>query len=301
MKYKDLIEAANYHYENRELDKALEYYSKALEKKQDVEVLSKVGLIYFGKGEYNKSFEMFSQALSINNEYANGYYGLAISSEELGRPQEAVEYYLEAVKYDPEYTTAYFFLANIYGDDREYEKAKFYYQKAISLDNQFTWAHINLGALYELEKNYDLALRHALIAYELEPNIKYVCFNLGVVYSKLGNYDLAEKFFLEEIEKSDGYIYAYLNLGILYKDYCKDLCRAKDTYTKGLKKDQTIANLWYNLACVSVLEGNYEDANQHFSKAFDHDDKLVLYFKKDLEVKKFKRSSFGKKLLGDKS
>jgi tetratricopeptide (TPR) repeat protein len=297
MKFEDLVKKGNYKYDNELFDEAFELYEKALQIKVDIEIMSKIALIYFGKAMYQSSFEMFSKVLKINPEYSNGYYGLAINAEEMGKPLEAIEYYLEAIKFDPEYITAYFFLANIYGDLLEFEKAKYYYHKAISLNPNFTWAHINVGAIYEQEKNYDLALEHALKAYDIDPYIKYVCFNLGVVCSKLGKYGLAEKYFLEETEKHDGYIYAFLNLGIIYKDHYCDYEKAKNMYHKGLLKDESIGSIWYNLACIYALEHQYDQSYQYFMRAIQCESALITYFKQDEEIKDFKNTSFGKALL----
>jgi tetratricopeptide (TPR) repeat protein len=298
MKFEDLVNKGNMKYENELFDEALDLFERALQIKADIEVMSKIALIQFGKGNYESSFEMFTNVLKINDEYANGYYGLAINAEEMGKPLEAIEYYLETIKYDPEYITAYFFLANIYGDLLEYDKAKFYYHKSIALNPNFTWAHINVGAIYEQEKNYELALEHALKAYEIDQHIKYVCFNLGVVYSKLGKYDLAEKYFLEEIDKHDGYIYAYLNLGIIYKDRFHDYKKAKSIYHQGINKDKSIGSLWYNLACIHAIEHQFDEAYQYFEQAIHCDSSLMAYFEQDEEVIDFKESSFGKILLG---
>lgn len=297
MNYDELVSRGNIAYENNEFDIALTHFLKALLIHHDLEVMSKVALIYFERKDYVQSFDVFSDILSMDQTYASGYYGLAINCEEMNKPLEAIEYYLEAIKYDPEYFTAYFFLANIYGDMHEYEKAKYHYLKAISIEPNFTWAHINLGAIYELEHHYDKALEHAQIAYGIDPTIKFVCFNLGVVYSKIGKYDLAKKYLLEEIEKFDGYIFAYLNLGILYKDIDRNLELAKEMYLLGIKKDDSIGSLWYNLACCDALLGHTSDAYQNFKRSFECEASLFQYFLQDSEMDLFKQTEEGKLII----
>jgi len=283
----------NHHYQNDEFEEALFWYQKVLDVVNDIDVMSRVALIHFGEKHYDIAFRVFTEVLRINPSYASGFYGLGIVSEEMGKPDEAIEYYLETIKIDPGYATAHFFLANIYSDKREKEKAKHHYLKAIEVDPAFLWAHINLGALYEEDNQLEKALHHATIAYEIDPNTKYICFNLGVIHSKIGNMDFAVKCFLEENEKLDGNIYSYLNLGILYKEYYKNISMARSAYLEGLTKENMNPSLRYNMGCLDVLDGCFTEAKKQFELAFSCDGRLVSYFLQDEEVQSFRHSPEG--------
>lgn len=112
--YKNL---GNQFEEMGELDKALEFYKKALkfkEAEKDIDLLLDMGLLYEELGEEQLAKEKFLKILEIDPNEARAYYGLGVLYDERNHYEEALAYYKKAIELDPDYDRAYFFAANVY-------------------------------------------------------------------------------------------------------------------------------------------------------------------------------------------
>lgn len=85
-------------------DEAIFYYDKAIGiDTNNLDANSNKGFTLLDKGNIDKAIEYFQKTISINKEYANSYYGLALAYERLNRITEAItasEDYIRLAKKD---------------------------------------------------------------------------------------------------------------------------------------------------------------------------------------------------------
>ena len=81
------------------LDRALDDFQRALDLRYDSlqNVYQMQGWTYFHKGDYNRATSAFQQAIGVDSQFANAYWGLGDVSRQLGDFDQAVEYYLQYI------------------------------------------------------------------------------------------------------------------------------------------------------------------------------------------------------------
>ena len=78
--------------EMNDVEHAKQYYDKVLEYHPDNAIaINNIGATYMECKDYNGALPYLEKALSIDNTYANSYYGLALCYYKLGRLEEAFE------------------------------------------------------------------------------------------------------------------------------------------------------------------------------------------------------------------
>lgn len=76
--------------EKKDVDHAKQYYNKVLEYYPDNAIaINNIGATYMESKDYESALPFMEKALSIDDSYANSYYGLAICYYELGRIEDA--------------------------------------------------------------------------------------------------------------------------------------------------------------------------------------------------------------------
>lgn len=78
--------------ENNDVEHAKQYYDKVLEYYPDnVIAINNIGATYMERKDYDGALPYLEKALSIDDSYANSYYGLALCYYKLGRLEDAFE------------------------------------------------------------------------------------------------------------------------------------------------------------------------------------------------------------------
>jgi tetratricopeptide (TPR) repeat protein len=87
------------HFDLDNLDRALDDFQRALDLRYDSPqlVYQMQGWTYFHKGDYDRATSAFRQALDVDSQLANAYWGLGDVSRQLGDFDQAVEYYLQYI------------------------------------------------------------------------------------------------------------------------------------------------------------------------------------------------------------
>ena len=89
-----IIAMAEAHVEIEEYDMAEMIYLKILEKKPyNIEIFNKLGNLYLKTQDYKKALMYFREILSLDENYTDGYLGLAKCFDKNGRISEAKRYY----------------------------------------------------------------------------------------------------------------------------------------------------------------------------------------------------------------
>lgn len=280
-----LIEAENHRMKN-ELLLALEKYNEALfflENEDKIEVLFVIADIYGELENYVDANNIYEEILSIDSENSGAWYGIAFTNELLGKDVLlSLDAYEKAIELDKNYKEAYYYAATIYGDLDNQDKAIEYLNKVIEIDPDDFVAYNDLGATYEHLKDYEKAKEYLFKSIQINNNYYLSHFNLGVVYKALGDYDSALKSY-EESKKYSDTRFNYLNMSAIYIER-KEFEEAIKILTEGISRREHHI-LYYNRACSYKKLGNIEKALEDFEKAYEMDEVVLEWAKKDPDLK----------------
>ncbi|MFK5975195.1 MAG: tetratricopeptide repeat protein [Sulfurovum sp.] len=119
-------------------------YDNRIEDKIELdEVYHNIGKDYHNNKEYDKAMEYYQKALKINSKKDKSYYNIGLIYFHRKDYDKAMEYYQEAIEINPKNSVAYNNMGIIYKNKNEYDKAIKYYQKSIKLK-------LNYSAFYNL-------------------------------------------------------------------------------------------------------------------------------------------------------
>jgi Flp pilus assembly protein TadD len=130
------------------LDAAIEEYKTALALKRNGALLNNLGLSHYLKGEYEKAFTAFSEALQMEPNSPRIYNNLALVLCQMGRYPEA----LQAFKSGGDEASAYHNLGRVYARKGKYPEALAAFEKALELKPEF------YVSAYENKKRMQAAL-----------------------------------------------------------------------------------------------------------------------------------------------
>lgn len=200
-----LIEVANYYYNSRDFDKALEYYNQAplsgLSKQQRAEVNYRQGYALFVKQKFSAAKAKFRDIANYESEYqspANYYLGLCYFFE--GDYENSIKHLRVAERskrYQPHIP---YYLVQIYFAQRRYQELIDYAEPKLAsrgLRNQTEISQLVGQAYFELG-NYPKALDY--LRYYAENSRKMreeEFYQLGFTEYQVGNYTQAAQSFEE--------------------------------------------------------------------------------------------------------
>lgn len=288
--YNFLIDKAKEFVENREFEKAIDYYQEAFMLEIQMQDLYEYGYLYMDLEKYALAREVFLSLIDIYPNEKGAYYALGLIYEELRIQNEAIDMYLAALKIEPRYVQCIFNLANIYLDQEDFKEAKSRFHQILTIEPDHYWTNLNLGSLYEQEGNFELAKRHTLKAQEIDDTQAMLHYNLGVIYTKEGNITKAIEEYTKELTKTNPYELTFRNLALLFKE-TKQFQKAKLILLEGIKSLKDDLSLWYNLGCIYALEDKFQDAYEAFVIAASLNYKILNDIKKDKELESFLESN----------
>jgi len=184
-------------------DKALQYFSKALEIKEDFR-LAKANIIktYILQGKLDKAL-----AISLEDEkkHANdkallmSMAYLYFRMGEIGKAQGKLD---DILKLDPTKVAAYHNRGVIRLINRQLDDAIRDFRKAVSLDERFIEAYNGLGESYLLMGSHKKAIRYFQISLNIEKTNIHVLKNLAIAYQ-------LDKQFKKAGDLMEGYLLSY--------------------------------------------------------------------------------------------
>lgn len=197
--YRNFTNTAAYYSTDKQYDKAIEYYKKAVEiYPTHAMSLRALGHLQLKKGEHDLAFKNISKALEVNPEYATAHYNMGNYYSKLNQPRKAIESYHLAIKYQPIYSTAYYNLGNMYSQIHDYDNAIRYFSKSLKQNSRSRDTHYNLGNAYFRKGDYKRAVTSYRLSIKVDDSYVSAYHNLAVAYSKLGQIDKA----IRELEKA---------------------------------------------------------------------------------------------------
>ena len=185
-------------------------------------------------GRMDEAETSLRSALEINPHYADAYYNLGITLQQLNRPGEAEACYRQALQINPDYAEAHYNLGNTLKDLNRPGEAEICYRQALQINPDYAEAHYNLGITLEDLERQDEAEACYRRALQIKPDYADAHNNLGTLLKNKGQLDEAEACFRRTLEIKPDYAKAYTNLGNCKLDLGQ-LDEAEAYYRKALE------------------------------------------------------------------
>ena len=148
-----ITNAFELHAQGRKLE-AAKYYAYLIEQGiKDHRVFSNYGMFLNEIGKHKEAEIKLKKAISLNPEYANAYYNLAVLFIGKGNLEKAELELKKAIKIKSDFAIAHYNLGFILKDQGRLKEAESHTQKALEVDPQLTDAYLSLSTMQKGDTN----------------------------------------------------------------------------------------------------------------------------------------------------
>lgn len=137
-------------YEAKDYDKAVKEYTAAIAAKPEATSYQKRAKTYAAKGEHEQAIKDFYEVLDRDQESAEAWTGLGISSIETKEFAVAAAAFRKALQLNPNYAEAYYWRAEMAKAQGEKESALADFKKFLEMSNDAKLKEAAQAALKEL-------------------------------------------------------------------------------------------------------------------------------------------------------
>jgi tetratricopeptide (TPR) repeat protein len=137
-------------YEAKDYDKAVKEYTAAIEAKPEATVYQKRARTYAAKGQHEEAIKDFHQVLDRDQDSAETWTGLGISSTETKEFSVAAAAFRKALQLNPNYAEAYYWRGEMSKAQGEKDSAIADFKKYLEIGNDAKLKESAQAALKEL-------------------------------------------------------------------------------------------------------------------------------------------------------
>ncbi|WP_341525070.1 tetratricopeptide repeat protein [Nostoc sp. UHCC 0302] len=227
---------------------------------------------YFGRGvaSYNlgdnkRAIADYNQALKINPNYANAFINRGVSRSALGDKQGAIADYNQALKIDPNYANAYINRGIVRSALRDNKGAIADYNQALKINPNYAKAYYNRARTRSLLRDQQGAIADYNQALRINPNYALAYYGLGYAYAGLGDNKQAITNYNQTLKINPNFAPAYYGRGNARAAF-GDSAEAMADYSRALRINPNDAKAYYGRgnarAAFKDNQGAIEDYNQ---------------------------------------
>ena len=243
--------------------------------KNNVLAYNNLGVAYGNKGEDDKAFRQFQEAIQLAPVYYIPYQNIAriyFKRNELILALENSEKALELNPMIPENHLNYALCLSEVG---RHEDALKQFNETLKLDPYSIGAHYNIGLELAAIGKKDDAIRHLSEALKINPKEAIVHYELGRILIESGKINEAEKEFNEVLKINPKGIFGYNALGIILLAKGKN-DDAQKYFNKALKIDPKNTFALNELAECSAKKGNNDEAVKYLNGSLKIDSNNIF-------------------------
>jgi tetratricopeptide (TPR) repeat protein len=256
------------YYDSGDQDKAIGCYQKVVQiRPDDANAFIFIGLVNYDKGDNEKAIECYNKAISILPDYYEAHYNMGLAYYSMGDNEKAIGCYNNAIDIQPDYDAFYNMGLAYYGMGYN-EKAMKCYEKAIDIKPDFVSAYINMGIAYSANEDKDSAIECYQRAIDIKPDYANAFYNMGLAHHDKGDKDLAIEWYQKAIDLQPGYFDAFYNIGLAYYDKGSNE-KAIECYQKAIDLKPDYSDAFYNMGLAYYNMGDNEKAIECYQKAID--------------------------------
>jgi Tfp pilus assembly protein PilF len=203
------------------------HYQKAIDRLKQLNIkypkqpllFNLAGVCFKGLGDLDAAIKMLKTAISLNSNYAEAYYNLAVILQSQKQNEEALKSYERAIAISPNYPDALNNFGNLLLEVGRFKESIEALEWAIAYKHDFAEAFNNLGNTFNTIGMVDKAINNFEKAVANRSNYLNAYFNLALAYKDIGN----KEEFLKNINKvlklkpSWGAAYFHLSQVIKFK------------------------------------------------------------------------------------
>jgi len=207
------------------------------------------------------TLEQFSPA-----QLAIAYFNRGFAWSRKGDYDRAFTDYNDAIRLNPEYASAYNNRGNLWAGKRDYDRAITDYNEAIRLNLQDASAYNNRGNAWTLKGDYDRAFTDYNDAIRLNPQYAIAYYNRGATWNHKGDYDRAIADYDEAIRLDPQYAIAYDNRAVAW--YSKgNYDRAIADYNEVIRLNPENADAYHIRGFIQFCLGRLEASAADFAQS----------------------------------
>jgi superkiller protein 3 len=252
-----LTGAAQYYFNENQIDKAIEYYREASKLNAKNE-FARLGLsdaltrkgddVFNAEDSQAKIAETFyNEAITLNSDNSAAYAGIAEVYDDLGDSKNAIKNYEKALKIDPDLSDIIAPLGILYYQTGDIVNADIFLRKALVTESDDSQTYYFLGLVKFIQssnKEAEAAFRKSIA---LEPKFAEAHYSLGSTLSRMN----LEKEGIAELATATTlnpkYLEAWFDLGAAYFN-TGEYQKSVDAYLQALKVKNDYVEAYINLA-----------------------------------------------------
>jgi len=236
-----------------DLERAIEYLVKSLKKQpSDIEAFIMLGKAYGMKENYVKMNVAFDSALTY-----------------IDTTKQSHKYFKEDIEYLRDDFWCYSFNRGLENfENNHLADAGMDFSNCIIIDNKRADAYINLALIEEKINNFDSAIKHYEQAFQLDNKNVDLMLYVSNIHQKSRDFEkmipVLDKILEVDPQQLDAVVqkaYAFDNLG--------KTDEAIIAYLKAIQIKPGDADLIFNLARLYFVDGDYDNAIEHFEKVLE--------------------------------
>lgn len=165
------------------------------------------------EGNVDKAIEYYRKALEENPNYVDAHNNLSIILAEQGRFDEAIVHSRKAIEERPNHIHAHHNLGRMLAEQGRFDEALVHFRKTVKLDPNFFDGYLNLGFILHFQGEYDEAIETLRRALSIQTGIVGIHLRLGDCYEQKGMLDKAIAHYEEELKLDSDNALAHFGLG----------------------------------------------------------------------------------------
>jgi protein O-mannosyl-transferase len=240
-------------------------WSKSVEKRPYVDILTNLSGILANQGDTAKAISLCKQGLAIAPDQGMLHNNMGVALLHSGKVEEAVERLKKSVDLRPGALVPLNNLGNALLAARRVPEAIEVYRKAIQIGPHQVQPYLNLGAACLQQKRYDEAVRILEKAAALDPRHAKVRANLGIALVALGRFPEAITHLSKAVEIDPKLSLAHYHLGIAWENLGETGQAAKE-FAEAVERAPRWAQGHFALARVMIKLGHIPKAIEEYEQ-----------------------------------
>jgi len=203
----------------KQIDRAIACYQHGLQIQPNFQTYYNLAVVLTAERRWAEATTAYQNALQINPDHADSYYGLCKVAEQQSDLQKALAYCQQTVERSPNSFAACYTLGTLFLKLKRWEDAALAYQQALALKPDFAWSHHNLGyVLLQQGRLQEAGDRLQYATQHLSDSPWSYC-HLAEVFNQQGQWGQASAAFLKAVQLQADLPGIYYRVGHVLRRY----------------------------------------------------------------------------------
>lgn len=241
--------------------------SEGREESMEIEEDKKLADQLFEDGKVEEALSHYRKVLELNPECAEVYCNVGLIHFGRGEFDEAEKNFLISLKKDENQIHAYFNIGCLYQSKNDFENALSFYKEVVLRSPDDAQTYLRMGICAQSLERKDDAQAFFEEAFRLQPNSIEVGAALSGLLIETGQYEKAEEVLKVSLVSHPDDVSLYFSLGLVLKEQ-KKFESALAQFNKVVSIDDKHSEGFYHLAECCIELGLLEQAEPFFAKAY---------------------------------